>query len=179
MTDLSAHQRSGNINENRGGVDIIRLELINEINRLSRFSTRGFLALSLFLVVSIFAWWGFDFLPVPDTVTAYLGKPPSAHIISIALLLYTFSAIILSLSRMTAGIEHRSSFTHVGFLAAFFLFYYFGKSLEENYWAVFGSGITILGIESYRIWTFCSEAIALKNEQLAYIIRTGRAPIVE
>jgi len=151
-------------------------ELQKEINRLNRFSTRGILALSLFLFISILAWWGFFFLPTPEAVTDVLGKPPSAGIISIALLLYTFSAIILSLSRMAAGIEHRSSFGHVLYLTAFFLFYYFAKSLGENYWAVFGSGITILGVESYRIWTFCAEGISKKQEDIEFVTRTGRPP---
>jgi hypothetical protein len=176
MTDMREHQLSADINETRDSADMLRQELLKEINRLNRFSTRGIMALSLFLVVSVLAWWGFSFLPAPDTVTAFLGKPPSARIISIVLLLYTFSAIILSLSRMTSGIEHRSSYSHVGFLTAFFLFYYFGKSLEENYWAVFGSGITILGVESYRIWTFCAEGISKKKEDIEYVTRTGRPP---
>lgn len=176
MTDPLVHRLSDDINKTRNSADMIRQELAKEINRLNRFSTRGVLALALFLVVSILAWWGFPFLPAPDTVTALLGKPPSARIISIVLLLYTFSAIILSLSRMTAGIEHRSSFTHVGFLTAFFLFYYFGKSLDDNYWAVFGSGITILGVESYRIWNFCAEAVSRKMKDVEYVIRTGRPP---
>ena len=176
MTDMREQQLSADIIETRNSADMLKQELIKEINRLNRFSTRGILALSLFIVVSILAWGGFFFLPAPDTVTALLGKPPSARIISIVLLLYTFSAIILSLSRMTSGIEHRSSFSHVGFLTAFFLFYYFGKTLEENYWAVFGSGITILGVESYRIWTFCAEGISKNREDIEYVTRTGRPP---
>jgi len=155
---------------------MLREELTNEINRLNRLSTRGLLALALFLGVSICAWWNFPFLPVPDTVTAVLGRPPSARIISTVLLLYTFSALILSLSRMTAGVEHRSSFGHVGYLTAFFLFYYFGKSLADNYWAVFGAGVTILGVESYRIWSYCSEGMAKKREDLEYVTRTGKTP---
>ena len=176
MTDMPEHQLSADINDTRDSADMLRQELLKEIKRLNRLSIRGVMALSLFLVVSILAWWGFFFLPEPDTVTAFLGKPPSAHIISIVLLLYTFFAIILSLSRMTAAIEHRSSFSHVGYLTGFFLFYYFSKSLEENYWAVFGSGITILGVESYRIWTFCSEGISKNREDIEYVTRTGRVP---
>jgi O-antigen/teichoic acid export membrane protein len=176
MTDMREDQLSADINKSRDSADMLRQELLKEISRLNRFSIRGVLALSLFLVVCILAWLGFFFLPDPDTVTAYIGKPPSAHIISIVLLLYTFSAIILSLSRMAAGIEHLSSFSHVGFLTAFFLFYYFGKSLEENYWAVLGSGITILGVESYRIWTFCAEGISKNREDIEYVSRTGRPP---
>ena len=176
MTDRPEHQLSVDINETRDSADILRQELLKEIGRLNRFSTRGLLALALFLVVSILAWWGFLFLPAPETVTLIIGHPPSARVIGIVLLLYTFSAIILSLCRMTTGIEHRSSFGHVGFLTAFFLFYYFGKSLEENYWAVFGSGITILGVESYRIWTYCAEGISKSREDLEYVTRTGRPP---
>lgn len=176
MTDMREHQLSAGIDATRDSVDLLRQKLIKEIDRLNRFSTRGILALSLFLIVCILARNGFYFLPAPETVTAFLGNPPSARIISIVLLLYTFSAIILSLSRMTAGIEHRSSFSHVGYLTAFFLFYYFGKTLEDNYWAVFGSGITILGVESYRIWNFCAESISQKKEDIEYITRTGRIP---
>jgi len=176
MTDMREKQLSADNDKTRNSADLIREELLQEINRLNRFSTRGIMALSLFLVVSILAWWGFSFLPTPGAVTAVLGKPPTANIISIVLLLYTFSAILLSLSRMTAGIEHCSSFNHVGFLTAFFLFYYFGESLEENYWAVFGSGTTILGVESYRIWTFCAEGITNKKEDIEFVTRTGRPP---
>lgn len=176
MTDMRENQLSADSNETRAGADMLRQELTREIYRLNRFSTRGIQALSLFLVVSMLAWWGLPFLPAPETVTAFLGKPPSASIISIALVFYTFSAIILSLSRMASGIEHRSSFSHVGFLTGFYLFYYFDKSLEENYWAIVGSGITILGVESYRIWTFCSEGISKKKEDIEFVTRTGRPP---
>ncbi len=175
MTDMS-EKLSTDTGAPIDGAEMLRQDLLKEINRLNRFSLRGIMALSLFLVVCILAWQGFFFLPAPDTVTGVLGAPPSARIISTALLLYTFSAIILSLSRMTAGIEHRSSFGHLGFLTGFFLFYYFGKSLEENYWAVCGSGITILGVESYRIWTFCAEGIARNKEDMEFIARTGRMP---
>lgn len=176
MTDLRKQQLSADSEETRAGADLLRQELDREIRRLNRFSSRGLLALALFLVVSILAWRGFYLLPAPENVTAVIGKPPSASIISIALVIYTFSAIILSLSRMAAGIEHRSSFSHVGFLTAFYLFYYFDTSLEDNFWAVFGSGITILGVESYRIWTFCAEGISKKKEDIEFVTRTGRPP---
>jgi len=176
MTDLRGEQLSTVISETSDNAGQLQKKLREDMDRLNRFSTRGILALSLFILVSIFAWWGFPFLPAPDRVTAVLGKPPSAHIISIALIVYTFSAIILSLARMSTGVEHRSSFSHVGYLTAFFLFYYFGKALDENYWAVFGSGMTILGVESYRIWTYCAENISRIKEDLEFVTRTGRPP---
>jgi hypothetical protein len=151
-------------------------ELLQDIKRLRALSNRGLWALSLFLLICMMAWSDFPFLPPPSTVVAKLGAPPPPYIISSVLLFYTFFAIILSLSRMTAGLEHKSSFSHVGYLTCFFLFYHFAKALDDNFWAVFGAGVTILAIESYRIWTFCRDALARKSELLDYIKRTGRLP---
>ena len=154
----------------------LRQGLLDEIKRLRRFSNRGLWALSLFLFVSTLAWREFSFLPRPEKIVAALGAPPSSKIIGMVLILYTFSAIILSLSRMMAGIRHKSIFCHVGYLSVFYLFYYFAEALADNYWAVFGAGLTILCMESYRIWTFCNENIGKKIEQLAFLDRTGRLP---
>jgi len=154
-------------------------DILREIGRLQRLSNRGLWALSLFLLICMFAWHGFPFLPQPDRIVALLGKPPSPQMISIALLIYTFSAIILSLSRMTMAMEHNNCFSHVFYLTGFFLFYHFAKALDDNYWAVFGAGITILGVESYRIWTWCSEAIAKRREALECVQKTGRMPLEE
>jgi hypothetical protein len=176
MTDMREHHLSADHDEISDSAAILRQELIREMKRLHSFSIRGVLALALFFVVCLLAWYGFPFLPAPEVVTATLGRPPSARMINIVLLLYTFSALVLSLSRMASGVEHRSSFSHTGYLTVFFLFYYFGKSLDDNYWAVFGAGITILGVESYRIWTFCVEGIAKIREDLDFVTRTGRPP---
>jgi hypothetical protein len=154
----------------------VRQGLLNEIKRLRRFSNRGLWALSLFLVVSMLAWRDFWFLPPAEKIVASLGAPPTPQMISLVLILYTFSAIILSLSRMMSGIQHKSSFCHVGYLCVFYLFYYFAQALADNYWAVFCAGLTILCMESYRIWTYCSEHLAKKIEQLAFLERTGRLP---
>ena len=155
----------------------LRQGLLDEIKRLRRFSNRGLWALSLFLIVSTLAWRDFWFLPSAETIVAALGAPPTPQIISMVLILYTFSAIILSLSRMMSGIRHASSFCHVGYLLVFYLFYYFAQALADNYWAVFCAGFTILCMESYRIWNFCSENIIKKVAELAFLDRTGRLPV--
>jgi len=176
MKNDTDQKRSGFYQES-GQSETFRVQLETDIASLKKISNRGFYALSLFLLVAMAAWQGFTLLPSPEKVIAVLGTPPSVQMISIALLLYTFSAIMLSLSRMMGGVEHKSSFSHVGYLTGFFLFYHFAKGLDANYWAVFGAGVTILGVESYRIWTFCTEVIAKKIEQLDYIRRTGRLPL--
>ena len=94
--------------------------------------------------------------------------------ISTALLLYAFSAIILILSRMMSGSQSYSGIAHVGYLSGFYIFYHLGGVLAENVWAVFAAGITILGLESYHIWTFCNEEIRKEVEAMEESIRKQR-----
>lgn len=176
MLQRQEHETASDLSENPGNRDMLIRDIRKEISRLHRLSSRGLWALCLFLLLSLLAWLNFPFLPSPETFIAHLGQPPSPPIISIVLLIYIFFAIILSLGRMMTGLENRSSFCHVGYLAVFFFFYHVTKALNDNYWAVFCSGITILGVESYRIRTFCQEAIVREMERLAYIERTGRLP---
>ena len=176
MIQTIDHQPVAGIAPRQNQAEVLENQLRADIKRLNRFSNRGLWAFSLFILLSLTAWRDFPMLPLPDAVVAVLGPPPSPYIISIALLFYTFSAIILSLSRMTAGLEHKSSFCHVGYLACFFLFYHFAKALDDNFWPVFGAGVTILAVESYRIWSFCREALSQRYEQLEFLQRTGRMP---
>lgn len=179
MRETPDNNPAGEAAMGQGQRDTLLQEISADIKRLSTFSNRGLWAMSLFMLVSMMAWRDFPLLPLPDKVTASLGVPPPPHIISLVLLFYTFSAIILSLSRMMAGIEHKSSFCHVGYLTGFFLFYHFAKALGDNYWAVFGAGITILSVESYRIWNYCKENLARKREQLEFVKKNGRMPVEE
>jgi hypothetical protein len=152
--------------------DAVRQETIRRIKQLRSKSNRGLWAMALFIAVSIVALGDFSILPsLPPSIRATLGKPPSALMISGALVLYTFSAIILILSRMMGGKEEYSGFAHVGYLTAFYGFYHFARTLNEYYWAVFVAGLTILGLETYHIWNFCNEAIRREQEVLDTIER--------
>lgn len=156
--------------------DDVRSETIRRIEQLRRKSSRGLWAMALFIAISIIALDDFSILPsLPPGVRALLGKPPSALMISGALVLYTFSAIILILSRMMSGKEEYSGFAHVGYLTAFYGFYHFAGAINENYWAVFVAGVTVLGLESYHIWNFCQEAIKREKEVLDNIERFRRS----
>lgn len=149
-------------------------ESMEKIRRLKAKASRGLFALALFIAVSIGAVQNFEFLPpFSPHIRAILGTPPSANMISAALMLYSFSAIILILARMMSGSGSYSGFSHVGYLTAFFAFYHFSGALDENFWAVFAAGITVLGLESYHIWTFCTEEIKKEQENLAAPARNG------
>jgi hypothetical protein len=158
--------------ENR---DRLREDALDNIRNLHRTFTAELFAAALFLFLSMAALNDFSFFPsLPEYVRTALGRPPSVNMISAVLLLYIFSAIILILSRMMSGSGSYGGVTHVGYLAGFYFFYHFSGKLPENFWAVFAAGVTILGLEGYHLWIYCSEEIERAREVLALL--DGRPP---
>jgi hypothetical protein len=150
------------------------LETRKKIRSLQVRASRGLWALALFIAVSIGALDDFSFLPpLPEKIHALLGASPPVGLISAALVVYTFSAIILILSRMTLGRGEYTGFMHVFYLTAFYGFYHFADALADNFWAVFAAGATILGLESYHIWTHYREKAHEEEETLARTEKTG------
>lgn len=145
-----------------------RSALLNNIRRLERRGTHGLYILALFIALSIGAVQNFSLLPsFPPSILKALGKPPSAQMISAALLLYLFSAIILTLARMMEGTGKTGGIAHLGYLAAFYFFYHFSGDMEVHFWAVFAAGVTILSLESYHLWQHCREEIQKERALLA------------
>lgn len=129
--------------------------------------TRMLLTIALFIVLSIFALEGFSVFPsLPEGIRKFLGAPPSANMINTALIVYSFSAILLILSRMMGGYGSYGGMAHVGYLAAFYGFYHFSGTLKENFWAVFAAGMTILCLEAYHVWIYCVEQVKKEQERL-------------
>ena len=150
-------------------------EALENIRRLKAIANRCMFSLALFMAISIGAIRDFDFLPsFPSHIRALLGRPPSSNMISAALMLYSFSAIILILSRMMSGASVNSGIAHVGYLSGFFFFYHFAGAMDANFWAVFAAGVTILSLESYHTWTRCAEDIKKEQETLSEIERAIR-----
>jgi hypothetical protein len=148
----------------------LRKETLANIRKLQRKLTAELLSAALFLLLSIAALGDFSFFPsLPEHIGAALGRPPSANMISAVLLLYIFSAIILILARMMSGSGKSGGVSHVGYLAGFYFFYHFSGKLPENLWAVFAAGATVLGLESYHLWIYCSEEIQREREVLAFL----------
>jgi len=153
-----------------------RSEALERIGRLHRKSGHGPIAIALFLALSIAAQQDFAFLPsLPEDIHALLGRPPSPEMISTALVLYSFSSIILILSRMTSGSQRSGGLLHIGYLSAFYAFYHFAAALGDNFWAVFAAGSTVLSLETYHIWTSCSEEIRREQELISQLERKQKA----
>lgn len=145
----------------------LRQEVHKEIRRLNRLSNQGLWGLALFILISLGAQQNFDFLPpITEGARAVLGAAPPVKLVSIALVVYSFSALILILSRMMGGSDTYRGWSHLAYLTGFYIFYYYGEVLSENFWAVFAAGFTILSLEYYQIWTYCSEAMRTEKELL-------------
>lgn len=142
---------------------------IEELHRLSRRGLWGLLAfftLTAAIVQASRLW-----PELPAEVRRTLGASPSENLISIALAVYIFSALILILARMMGGADRYRGWSHLGYLGAFYLFYYYARALDQNFWAVFAGGVTILALEYYGVWTWCNESLRREQENLEQLER--------
>ncbi|UFS71535.1 menaquinol oxidoreductase [Geomonas sp. RF6] len=120
-----------------------------------RAKIRELVAIALFIASSTVAVRGFDlFPPLSAHAREILGPAPSQGMLSLALIVYSFSAIILSLARMMGNALKTGGIAHAGYLGAFYVFYHLSGVLPENFWAVFAAGVTIFSLESYQIWSY-------------------------
>lgn len=123
--------------------------------------------LFLFLLLSLLAFRAIPwFAAMPPSWRRVLGPPPPVRLISIALAIYAFAALIHILARMMEGGTRYRGWSHVGYTCGFYLFYGYAGGLADNFWAVFVAGLTILGLEYYRLWTHCNEALTRERRML-------------
>lgn len=156
-----------------------RRDSLARIGRLQRRSGNGPICLAVFIAISIAAQQDFSLIPsLPDDIRDMLGHPPSPNMISAALVLYSFSAIIMVLTRMVSGSEKYGGITHVGYLSAFYMFYHFSGSLSDNFWAVFAAGVTVLLLESYHLWTLCGFEIRKERSLLEQLDRKEKSGFI-
>lgn len=149
-----------------------RTALLESIRRLHTRSHQGMWALAVFACVSVPALLSETiFPPLSPEIRTMLGTPPSSNMISALLVVYAFSAILLVLGRITNGSPKMVSFSHIGYLICFYAFYYFSGVLPENFWAVLATGMTILSLESYHIWSRSMAKIREEEETLAILER--------
>lgn len=149
------------------------------IRRLERTAGNGLWGTVLFLLVSYAAFHGFTILPdLPEAVRARLGTPPPVDLISLALVIYAFSGIVLVLARMTSDTGSYRGFQHAAFLTGFYAFYHLSGALPDNFWAVFFAGLSVMGLESYHLWTLNSAAVR-KQREILDNLRAGRPVVIE
>ncbi|MCK5539949.1 MAG: menaquinol oxidoreductase [Deltaproteobacteria bacterium] len=150
------------------GPDSRRRKIQDRIHYLKKQIRYSQWWMALFFLISLGAAVDFRFLPpISAEVRDLLGASPPPSLISIALIVYAFSALILILGHMNTGPRRFRGWSHIGYLSAFYLFYYYTGMLRDNFWPVFIAGLTILGLENYRVWSGCSEAIREEKKILS------------
>jgi hypothetical protein len=156
------------------GREDLRRKIEARIRRLERASGSGLWSMVLFLLVSFSAFDGFSIFPdFSDDVRSMLGAPPPGEMISLALVIYAFSGIVRTLARMSRNIKPYMGLMHVAFFTAFYVFYHLSGVLADNFWAVFFAGLSVMGLESYYLWSHSSAALRKERALLESMQQTG------
>lgn len=162
-----------------GPGDDLQTRIEARIRSLERTAGNGLWGMVLFLLVSFVAFDGFSVLPdLSPEVHRKLGAPPPVNLISLALVIYAFSGIILTLARMTSNTGAYRGFMHAAFFTGFYAFYHLSGALPDNFWAVFLAGTSVMGLESYHLWTRHGASVRRQRTLLADI-RAGRPVSLE
>jgi hypothetical protein len=78
----------------------------------------------------------------------------------------------------TSNVGSYRGFQHAAFLTGFYIFYHLSGGLPDNFWAVFFAGLSVMGLESYNLWTRNSAAIR-KQQQYLVDLRAGRPIVID
>jgi len=156
------------------GRDDLRLRIEARIRHLERASGFGLWSMVIFLLVSLAAYDSFSFLPdMSDQMRTTLGTPPPGEMISLALVIYAFSSIVRTLARMSRNVKPYMGLMHAAFFTAFYVFYHLSGVLQDNFWAVFFAGISVLGLENYYLWSHSAASVRKERELLKSMQRGG------
>jgi hypothetical protein len=138
--------------------------------RIRYFSARARLGQWGLVIFGFFSLGVFYFSPWLDTMQGELketlGPAPPVRLVSIALAVYAFSALLYILARMMKGDYRYRGWSHLGYLCGFYFFFAYGGALRENFWAILVAGLTILTLEFYRLWSQCQDAIRQEKQTI-------------
>lgn len=108
----------------------------------------------LFLIISMIAFYfgGFNlFLAASEPMKVFLGAPPEAYLVSISLVVYFSSALIIRIFSILNDVKPIMKWTHLGYRTAFFVFYCFSGSIAANFIPVFLVGIILYSLDQFHV----------------------------
>ena len=151
-----------------------RLNPEERIRKLKALSWTGTYGLVAFVLITVLAIPNSRLLPpLSAKAREILGASPPIELIGVALIVYIFSALTLTLARIAKGHGDYRGWPHLFYTASFYVFFSFAEAGSETYWAVFISGLVIMGLENYQIRSWCAEQI---NEELRKAKLSGVSP---
>jgi len=134
-----------------------------DIDKLCVKSREGLWGLLIFLTVSIITFTfrdqGLTNCLEPGLRLA-LGPAPPILLVNILMGISIFSSLVLIGGRVFHGWEPGNTWTHLFFRLLFYLLYFVVDSLSGYYHAVFISGLVVLVLQHYNIWSYASMAIS-------------------
>ena len=147
--------------------DTADLEPLERIRILRAKARMGGWGLAAFVIVSVLSIPDSYLLPtLSESVRRFLGAAPPSKLISFALIVYAFSALTLILARIAQGSGSYKGWSHLFYITAFYVFFGFAGTLRDTYWAVFLSGLLIMGLENYLVRTYVSEEVKKAEREM-------------
>lgn len=144
-----------------------RSEAVQKARNISAQAVRYmFGPLVVFLLVSILASVSQQlqfFSLVPESLQPFLGDPPSAQLVSLALAVYFVSMLVIIAHGIFCGGQPSSLWFHGVCRSIFYLLYFIGGGLAGNLWVVLLVGSVLFGLEFLWLrmnqrrgsWGFC------------------------
>ena len=137
----------------------------DDIDRLCVSSRKGLWGLLIFLAASIIAFYlreqGLS-CSFTQGFRELVGPAPPIVLVNIIMGISTVSSLILIGGRIFHGREPGNTGTHLFFRLIFYLLYFIVDSLSDYYHAVFISGLVVLALQHYNIWSYVNRAIDMK-----------------
>jgi hypothetical protein len=142
-------------------------EVREKIMKLRASARMGAWGLVAYVIISILSIPDSYLLPaLSEPVRRVLGAAPPTGLISTALVIYAFSALTLILARIAKGSGKYKGWSHLLYITAFYAFFGFAGTLQDTYWAIFVSGLLIMGLENYLVRTYVSDEVKKEERKL-------------
>lgn len=123
---------------------------VAEVNAPSQEARPLLGSLVAFLLVSILASVNQQvafFSLVPEAFRPFLGDPPSAQLVNLALTVYFVSTLVIIAHGLCCGGRPSSLWFHWASRSIFYLLYFVGGGLADHLWLVLLIGSMLFGLE--------------------------------
>lgn len=138
-----------------------------DIDGLYQLSRKGLLGILLFLGASAAAL-NFRELTLTGTVSPdqmeLLASTPPVILVNIIFGASTISSLIIIAGRIYFNLRPGNIWTHFWFRVSFYFLYFIADSLNEHFYVVFISGMSVLALQHYNIFNYCTKAIEKKMD---------------
>ncbi len=152
-----------------------RYDVEGRVRKLKAQSRTGSYGLAAFVLLTVLAIPNSRLLPpLSARVREILGASPPLELIGLALIIYVFSALTLTLARIAKGQGGYRGWPHLFYIVSFYVFFSYAEAGSETYWAVFVSGLVIMGLENYQIRSWCADQIREEERKAKKTKLTGK-----